>query len=61
MSDDEVAQHDDAPKVSDAPSVKEVVDKIAEAAPRADPTDVTKTDLLAGVKKADETILRLNK
>lgn len=60
MSDDDVAQHG-APEVSDAPSVKEVVDKIAEAAPSANPRDAAKTDLLAGVKKVDQTILRLNK
>jgi hypothetical protein len=60
MSDDEKTPND-APAVSDTPDVHEVVDKIAEAAPVADPKHVGKTGLLAGVKKVDETILRLNK
>ncbi|KAH8638686.1 glutamyl-tRNA(Gln) amidotransferase subunit A [Alternaria alternata] len=51
----------EAPNVADTPDVKEVVDKIADAAPSADPRDIDRTDLLAGVKKVDQTILRLNK
>lgn len=60
MSDDEKPQSD-APQAADTPEVKEVVDKIADAAPTAVPTHVSKTDLFAGVKKVDQTILRLNK
>lgn len=60
MSDDQNPPSD-APQAADPSEVKEVVDKIADAAPAADPTNVTKTDLLAGVKKVDQTILRLNK
>ena len=60
MSDEEKPQNE-APEVSDTPDVKEVVDKIADAAPKADPRDIDRTDLLAGVKKVDQTILRLNK
>ena len=51
----------EAPNATDTPDVKEVVDKIADAAPRADPRDLDRIDLFAGVKKVDETILRLNK
>jgi hypothetical protein len=51
----------EAPNVADTPDVKEVVDKIADAAPSADPRDLDRIDLLAGVKKVDQTILRLNK
>ncbi|EUC45086.1 hypothetical protein COCMIDRAFT_96534 [Bipolaris oryzae ATCC 44560] len=63
MSDEEKKPLD-APDTTDAtetPEAKEAVDKIADAAPPARPTTVSKTGLLAGVKKADETILRLNK
>jgi hypothetical protein len=53
----------DSHKVHDVSEVKDVVDKIADAAPTAsiDPRDIDKTDVLAGVKKVDQTILRLNK
>jgi hypothetical protein len=62
MSDEnEKTTQPEAPNVADTPDVKEVVDKIADAAPRADPRDLNRTDLLAGVKKVDQTILRLNK
>lgn len=60
MSDDGKPQSD-APQAADTPDVKDVVDKIAEAAPAAEPRHPAKTDLLAGVKKVDQTILRLNK
>lgn len=60
MSDEEKPQNG-APEASDTPDVTEVVDKIADAAPKADPRDIDRTDLLAGVKKVDQTILRLNK
>jgi hypothetical protein len=46
---------------SEVPDVKEVVDKIADTAPSADPRDLDRTDALAGLKKIDGTILRLNK
>ncbi|KAH7408809.1 hypothetical protein DE146DRAFT_647240 [Phaeosphaeria sp. MPI-PUGE-AT-0046c] len=42
-------------------SVKAAVDKIADAAPRADPRDITPGSALAGLKNVDRTILRLNK
>ncbi|KAH6877667.1 amidase signature domain-containing protein [Alternaria rosae] len=62
MSDEnEKPTQPEASNVTDTPDVKEVVDKIADAAPRADPRDLDRTDLLAGVKKVDQTILRLNK
>jgi hypothetical protein len=53
----------DSPEHHDVSEVKEVVDKIADAAPTAsiDPRDIDKTDVLAGLKKVDQTILRLNK
>jgi hypothetical protein len=53
----------DSPTVHDVSEVKEVVDKIADAAPSAsiDPRDIDKTDVVAGIKKVDQTILRLNK
>lgn len=46
-----------------AEEVKAVADKIAEAAPSVSPKDlqVGKDDALAGLKKVDQTILRLNK
>lgn len=43
------------------PEPKAVVDKIADAAPRADPRDITKGDALDTLKNVDRTILRLNK
>lgn len=46
---------------ANTPDVKEVVNDIADAAPAASPKDISKRDLFAGVKKVDETILRLNK
>lgn len=46
---------------SSTPEPKAVVDKIADAAPRADPRDITKRDALNGLKNVDRTILRLNK
>jgi hypothetical protein len=51
------------PEHHDVSEVKELVDKIADAAPSAsiDPRDIDKTDVLAGIKKVDQTILRLNK
>jgi Fe-S-cluster formation regulator IscX/YfhJ len=54
MSDENTTQ-------SEVPDVKEVVDKIADAAPSVDPRDLDRTDLLAGLNKVDQTILRLNK
>lgn len=60
MPDDEKPQSD-SPDVATTPDIKEAADKLAEAAPAADPGHAAKTDLLAGVKKVDETILRLNK
>jgi hypothetical protein len=56
----EVPEHHD---ISEVKEVKEVVDKIADSAPSAsiDPRDIDKTDVLAGIKKIDQTILRLNK
>jgi hypothetical protein len=58
----------DAP-THDAPSVKTdvkatvqaAVDKIADAAPRADPRDLAPGNALDGLKHVDKTILRLNK
>lgn len=63
MSDEEKKPVDapDTTDTTDTPEAKEAVDKIAEAAPPARPSSISKTGLLAGVKKADETILRLNK
>ncbi|KAH7355500.1 amidase signature domain-containing protein [Pyrenochaeta sp. MPI-SDFR-AT-0127] len=46
---------------SDAPDAKAIVDKIADAAPSVKPTDLRPDDALAGLKKVDQTILRLNK
>jgi hypothetical protein len=46
---------------SSAPDAKAAVDKIADAAPRADPRDVAPGSALAGLKTVDKTILRLNK
>jgi hypothetical protein len=53
-SDEQPAQH----VASDA---KAVVDKIADAAPRADPRDLAPASALDGLKNIDKTILRLNK
>ncbi|KAL6702390.1 hypothetical protein ACN47E_002341 [Coniothyrium glycines] len=44
-----------------ATEVKALADKIAEAAPSVSPKDLDKDDALAALKKADQTILRLNK
>lgn len=43
--------------------VHEVVDKVADAAPNVSTADLkpTTSDVLAGVKKVDRTILRINK
>ncbi|KAF1942822.1 amidase signature enzyme [Clathrospora elynae] len=54
MSDDNTTQ-------ADVPAVREVVDKIVDAAPSISPTDLKPADALAGLKKVDQTILRLNK
>lgn len=44
------------------PDTKEVIDKIADAAPPASPKDViAPRSALDGLKKVDQTILRLNK
>jgi hypothetical protein len=53
----------EVPEQHDVSEIKEVVDKIADSAPSAsiDPRDINKTDVLAGIKKVDQTILRLNK
>lgn len=66
MSDEKPTENVTQPEVPehhDVSEVKEVVDKIADAAPSAsiDPRDIDKTDVLAGIKKVDQTILRLNK
>ncbi|KAJ4363422.1 hypothetical protein N0V83_009715 [Neocucurbitaria cava] len=44
-----------------APDARAIVDKIADAAPSAGPSDLAPADALAGLKKVDQTILRLNK
>jgi hypothetical protein len=46
-----------------APDAKAVIDRIADAAPRADPRDIdiSPGSALDGLKKVDRTILRLNK
>jgi hypothetical protein len=54
----EQPSHPSHPIVQDA---KAVVDKIADAAPRADPRDLAPASALDGLKNIDRTILRLNK
>lgn len=44
-----------------APDAKEIVDKIADAAPSVQPSDLAPGNALGGLKKVDQTILRLNK
>jgi hypothetical protein len=51
---------DESPKPS-APDAKAAIDKIADAAPRADPRSLAPGTALDGLKKVDKTILRLNK
>lgn len=38
-----------------------VADSIADAAPSLSPRDLKPADALAGVKKVDQTVLRINK
>ena len=51
---------DETPKPV-AQDAKELVDKIADAAPRADPRDLAPGSALDGLKNIDKTLLRLNK
>ncbi|KAF2028169.1 amidase signature enzyme [Setomelanomma holmii] len=44
-----------------AQDAKELLEKVADAAPRADPRDLTPGSALDGLKNVDKTILRLNK
>lgn len=41
--------------------IKAVADKIADVAPSVSPKDLDRHDALAGLKRVDQTILRLNK
>lgn len=52
---------DNTTKASLEDDVKAVADKIADAAPSVSPSDLKPADALAGVKKIDQTILRINK
>jgi hypothetical protein len=52
---------DDQPSQTIAQDAKAAVDKIADAAPRADPRDLAPASALDGLKNIDRTILRLNK
>jgi hypothetical protein len=52
---------DDQHSQSVAQDAKAAVDKIADAAPRADPRDLAPASALDGLKNVDRAILRLNK
>tara|TARA_R110002003_G_scaffold411_2_gene19561 strand:- start:1482 stop:1664 length:183 start_codon:yes stop_codon:yes gene_type:complete len=51
---------EEAPKQV-AQDAKELLEKVADAAPRAEPRDLAPSSALDGLKKVDKTILRLNK